>query len=62
MRGLYCAFISYTITDIIVALDYALSLGMNPLLMLLMAGCVSLAIYCGIERLSKEAQKDDTHG
>lgn len=58
MHGIYCAFISYTMADILNVLNNALSLGMNPLLILLIAFVTTIAIFLGVERLNEATKKE----
>jgi hypothetical protein len=59
MHGIYCAFISYTLVDILNALNNANFLGMNPLLIVLIAFVATLAIFFGIERLNETTKRED---
>lgn len=48
MRGLFAAFVSYTLSDLAVEFCKTMEIPMNPLVLVLVSFPLSMAIYFGI--------------
>ena len=56
MRGLFAAFVSYTVTDLAAEFCKTMEIPMNPLVLLLVSFPLSMAIYFGIMFLDDKSK------